>query len=385
MKKHIIFLILLTILSVPSESFGFNENLNSIIYIVVNEELITFEDTYPTVKHGTTYVPIKFLAQAFAVDVQWDHTSNNVFLTKGNKQITLDLKVKALFTSEGQIITDSVFIENNRTMAPYKFIANFFGYEVSYIPQGPIARAKNQGAVTKDEELFDKMYNKILQEKKKIIDQIKRREAARKNQEAPKVAYVTFDDGPTKYTENILKILNEYNCKATFFMLGDRIQRHKNIVKEVSKQGNAIGLHGVTHDIKAIYKSPSNVVSEMNQCNYSLQQATGKRSNLIRVPYGSKPYMTRKYRNAIEKAGYKMWDWNVDSKDSLKQNIRPILIVENVKQQVKKQKTPVILLHERQSTVEALPKILKYLKENGYNVVPIDKEERPKNFWNGRS
>lgn len=378
-------MVLLAIFLFPSESFGINENLNNIIYIVVNEELVTFQDAYPIVKDGTTYVPIKFLTQAFGVDVRWDHTSNCVFITKENKQIILDLKIQALFTSEGQIITDSVFVENNRTMAPYKFIANFFGYEVSYISQGPIARAKNQRGVTRDEELFDKIHNKILQEKEKILAEIRKREAGRKSSEHPKVAYVTFDDGPTKYTEKILEILNEYDCKATFFMLADRIQKHKNMVKKVMTQGNSIGLHGVTHDVKAIYKSPSNVVSEMNQCNYALQQATGKRSNLIRVPYGSKPYMTRKYRSAIEKAGYKMWDWNVDSKDSLKQNIRPILIVENVKQQVKKQKVPVILLHEKQATVEALPKILKYLKQNGYDVIPIDGQESPRNFWNGRS
>jgi peptidoglycan/xylan/chitin deacetylase (PgdA/CDA1 family) len=113
-----------------------------------------------------------------------------------------------------------------------------------------------------------------------------------------------------------------------------------------------------------------------------LQEVTGTKTNLIRVPYGSAPYMTKPYRKAVEIAGYKMWDWNVDSRDSLGENISPSIVIRNVKNQVKKQKTPVILLHERSTTVQALPEILKYLKENGYIPIPINKSQQPINFWN---
>ncbi|TCO74952.1 polysaccharide deacetylase family protein [Marinisporobacter balticus] len=387
MKKCIVCFIVLMSILLPSQSFAINENINNLIYIVVNDELISFQDTYPVVRKGITYVPISVLANHLNITTKWDEKNNSVFLIKGDKEIILDLSVKALFTNEGQIITDCIFLENDRSMAPYKFIANYFDYEVSYIDKGPIARAKNNQLSVKDEDLFSLLQNKIMKEKERVLAEInkKKEEAIRKRLELRKngkIAYLTFDDGPTKYTGEILDILDEYDCKATFFMLSERIKNNKAVVKEIINNGHSVGLHGVSHSAKKIYRSPATVISEMNICNESLETVVGIRSNLVRVPYGSFPYMKKNYRQAVETAGYKMWDWNVDSKDSLVKYVAPKDILQNVKKQVTRQKVPVILLHERKGTVETLPDILKYLKENRYVTVPIDKNENPINFWN---
>ncbi len=386
--KKIKWYMLLIIFLFPIKCFGMDEDIDHMVYIVVNDQLISFEETYPVIQNGTTYVPIRFLAQHLKVKIKWDKKSNNIFLTKGSKQIILDLNLNALFTNQGQVIIDSIFLEDGRTMVPYKFIAKYFGYEVSYIDKGPIARATNESLCVEDKDLFNILQNKILQEKEKILTQIKRKKEEqiakeriemRKNL---KVVYITFDDGPTPYTKEILDILNQYDAKATFFMLSDRIRSYKSVVREMISQGNSVGLHGVSHNVKQIYQSEHTVIKEMNECNDQLQEVVGIRSNLIRVPYGSVPHMKKNYVDAVKTAGYRMWDWNVDSKDSCGKNILPNEIVENVKKQVKNKKVAVILLHERKSTVKALPYILQYLKDRGYITVPIDYREEPINFWN---
>ena len=104
--------------------------------------------------------------------------------------------------------------------------------------------------------------------------------------DAPRVAYITFDDGPTLNTPNIINTLDKYNAKATFFVLEERIVLYPDYIKQIINSGNAIGLHGVSHSL-AIYSSPLSPLNEMEKTNKSLEALTGRRSMLVRVPYGS--------------------------------------------------------------------------------------------------
>ncbi|MFZ5966748.1 MAG: polysaccharide deacetylase family protein [Bacillota bacterium] len=376
--------VILFILLLPVKVYGADDSLNNLIYIVVNEDLIRFENAYPVVLDGITYVPIRTIADVMGISLFWDDQKREVYLMKNDQTMILDIASKSLHTSEGNVIVDCLFVDNGRLMGPYKYIANYFGYEVSYLTEGPIVRAKNISAVLSDQDLMQTIKQEIPKEKERIKKEIERRKFEEaKAQGKLKLVYITFDDGPTMYTEQILNILNQYNSKATFFFLSNKMKENERAVKRVIDDGNSVGLHGVTHDIKKMYKSPSTLVSEMEECNSTLESIVGTRTNLIRVPYGSKPYMLPKFRTAVTKAGYKLWDWNVDSRDSLAKGITPEKIIENVKEQVKNQKTPVILLHERWCTVEALPEILKYLEENEYIILPIDYEQNPMNFWEG--
>ncbi len=389
MKRFLLLLAILYSLTffAPMHSLAIEENVNNLIFIVINDHLVSFRDVYPEVYQGKTYVPIRFFAEAIHANVQWVSNEQNVIITKGEKKITIDLTLKTLLTHEGSMLTDSIYVKDNRIMVPYRFIANYFDYKVSYIGKGPIARAYNQNALLEDEEIYYTMQDQVNKEKERIILDTRNkaqeetiRRFRQQNAES-KIAYITFDDGPSIYTDKILDILNAYDAKATFFMLSNNIQKYPDSVQKLVDHGNAVGLHGVTHDVKKIYKSPSSVVAEMTECNHSLQKAVGFRTDLIRVPYGSKPYMTQRVKDEVVKAGYKMWDWNIDSKDSSRKNVEPITILENVKQQVLRQKVPVILLHERKSTVQALPDLLGFLHEKNYILVPINDNVKPVNFW----
>ena len=99
------------------------------------------------------------------------------------------------------------------------------------------------------------------------------------------------------------------------------------------------------------------------------------------MPYGSVPYMTQPYRDAVHNAGYRMWDWNVDSCDSCRATVPADEIVANVTRQVQNKQKPVILFHDKKTTVEALPRVLDMLKQQGYAFRPITSSLPPVNFW----
>ncbi|WP_139378322.1 polysaccharide deacetylase family protein [Mesobacillus jeotgali] len=193
-----------------------------------------------------------------------------------------------------------------------------------------------------------------------------------------KTVYLTFDDGPHKVSDRILAILNEYDAKATFFMLDGNMRNFPDSVKRMAEDGHSLGAHGVTHDKKKIYQSPQTVVAEMDQTLKTIKEITGIDSSLIRTPYGSVPHMKEPHKKAVSDKGYQLWDWNIDSKDWFYRDKR---LVDNTIAQIaeksKKEEPLVILLHEREETLVQLPELLQYLKEQNYSFRALDAEMTP--------
>lgn len=107
-------------------------------------------------------------------------------------------------------------------------------------------------------------------------------------------------------------------------------------------------------------------------------EITGRYSNLVRLPYGSKPYASKESYNNLVNAGYKIWDWNIDTQDWKSSSSE---IVENAKTYSKNKNEIVLLIHEKKQTVEALDSLINYLIEEGYDILPINENQDPKNFW----
>nr|WP_246861016.1 polysaccharide deacetylase family protein [Bacillus sp. REN3] len=192
-----------------------------------------------------------------------------------------------------------------------------------------------------------------------------------------KTVYLTFDDGPHRVSEQILALLDEHGAKATFFMLDGNIRNFPGTVKKMAEKGHSLGAHGVSHDKDKIYQTPQTVVAEMNQTLTTIKQITGLDSSLIRTPYGSAPYMTAPYRKAVMEKGYKMWDWNIDSKDWFFRDKR---LVANTIGQIaahSKKEPVVILLHEREETLAQLPELLTYLEKEKYRFEALDETMAP--------
>lgn len=193
-----------------------------------------------------------------------------------------------------------------------------------------------------------------------------------------KVAYLTFDDGPSNnVTPKILKILNNYNIKATFFVIGEMAEANKSILVKEKANGEVIGNHTFSHDYKYIYGSPKNLIDDFNKCSETIKAILGEDYNVkyARFPGGSFGKKLSTYRDAAEKAGYSFIDWNCIDGDGEGNNISPSILLEKVKRTSISKKTLVVLLHDasaKSTTVQALPSIIEYLKSQGYIFKTLD-------------
>lgn len=202
-----------------------------------------------------------------------------------------------------------------------------------------------------------------LKEKEKIEHEKKKKPDGKPE---GKVVYLTFDDGPSTLTGQFLDVLKEQKVKATFFMIGKNLQNegYQENVKRAIKEGHYIGGHSMTHDSKRLY-TDGQFVPEMKEALELIRNITGTNPTLVRSPYGSAPGLEdQQIRDQIVEAGIKVWDWTIDSRDwELKDN--PNQIVENIKKGTTDD-IEVILVHEKPQTLQALPEIIKYYKEKGY-------------------
>ncbi|MDB0441464.1 polysaccharide deacetylase family protein [Clostridioides difficile] len=198
-----------------------------------------------------------------------------------------------------------------------------------------------------------------------------------------KVAYITIDDGPSKFTDQMIKTLNKYNVKATFFMIDGNMKEYPQQVKNIIKNGNTAGFHSVSHDIHKLYVTSTSAKDEFDTNDQTLYSITGKHSKVIRIPYGSKPYTPQASYQALVDAGYKIWDWDLDTEDWKSNSAQ---IVQNVKNNIKNKKGEdkdqlVVLMHEKKQSAEALDSILKFLSDEGYEFAAVEQNQIPKNYW----
>lgn len=197
-----------------------------------------------------------------------------------------------------------------------------------------------------------------------------------------KIVYLTFDDGPSPYQGEFLDVLKENNVKATFFMIGQNMtpEREENM-KRLVEEGHYPGLHSMSHNYKRLYQSggAANFIAENKEAAAIVKRVTGFDPHLIRAPYGSAPQIGESFRGDITKAGFKLWDWTLDSLDWKYPN-QPDAVYNNVVPKIH-QDVEVILFHEKKQTLDALPGIIKDIRAKGYEFeVYNEKEHFPLNF-----
>lgn len=200
-----------------------------------------------------------------------------------------------------------------------------------------------------------------------------------------KIVFLTFDDGPsTTVTPQILDILKDNDIKATFFLLGSNIESNaesKKLVSRILEDGHAIGNHTYTHDLKIIY--PGNKVNsdkymeEVRETNNAISNIIGKefKTRITRMPGG---YMSRKYYkdpnldtfNAVlrENDMYSI-DWNAYDGDAEGGWKNAKQLVQEVKDTVGNKEKVILLMHDtygKEETAKALPEIIRFLKDYGY-------------------
>lgn len=207
-----------------------------------------------------------------------------------------------------------------------------------------------------------------------------------------KVAYLTFDDGPSRNTIRILDILDEYGIKATFFVMANETPEGAVGYDEMIKRGHQIALHTYTHDYRQIYTSKEAFFENISQLEVFLSERYNLKTNLLRFPGGSKNMSSRQYGGSqimteikveCKKRGYRFFDWNVDSKDGISPYVSVSAITSNVLNGAKNKEKAIILLHDinaMTNTVTALPNIIKGLKEQGFEFGIIDDKTEDMQF-----
>lgn len=187
-----------------------------------------------------------------------------------------------------------------------------------------------------------------------------------------KVAYLTFDDGPTpNITPKILNVLDQNNVKATFFVVGYLANENKELVKREYLDGNSIGIHSYTHDYSKVYKDDKSFIGELDQTDAVLKSILGQdfHTDLFRFPGGSFEKSKQPFINDLAQRGYNYIDWNALSGDADGNNVPTDKLFDNIKKTTAGKKHLVILMHDaatKETTAEVLPQVIKYIKDMGY-------------------
>ena len=190
-----------------------------------------------------------------------------------------------------------------------------------------------------------------------------------------KIAYLTFDDGPTlKSTSKILDILSEENVKATFFVIGKHVKEHPELVKHTYDEGHYIANHSYSHNNK-LYANADSFLDEILSTDVEIGKAIGienYHSHVFRFPNGymAPSFKTKKqeYAKLFSDIDYTYIDWNALNKDSEKKYSHTELL-NNLKNSSKNKGTLVILMHDTSDVNEThlvLKDSIHYLKEQGY-------------------
>jgi len=209
-----------------------------------------------------------------------------------------------------------------------------------------------------------------------------------KMEKGKKIAYLTFDDGPSKNTFRVLDILEEMNVKATFFVVGSSINKEgEDCLKRMENEGHSIGIHTYSHICSEIYCSVERFLDDFNMVNQQIYDITGERVNIYRFPQGSNNKYSKGIKDALmeemDRRGFSCYDWNVSANDSLGKPTT-YSILRNIKKDFKRFDYPIILMHDstiNDLTARTLPDIIKLLIDEGYEFDTLDHREPYQFNW----
>ena len=193
--------------------------------------------------------------------------------------------------------------------------------------------------------------------------------------------YLTFDDGPSSNSDEILNILDDYNVKATFFVVGREDEHSLAVYKRIVDEGHTIAMHSYSHNYSALYSSLDTFQSDLERIQNLIYDTTGVECDLYRFPGGSSNQVSNadmsEYIKYLNDQGIRYLDWNVASGDATSVAYSSDDLVENVMSDVVKYKTSVVLMHDadnKNATVEALPKLIEQLQGIGALILPVSED-----------
>jgi peptidoglycan/xylan/chitin deacetylase (PgdA/CDA1 family) len=185
---------------------------------------------------------------------------------------------------------------------------------------------------------------------------------------------LTFDDGPVPgKTDQVLRILKEFNVPAAFFCIGNRVDKYPEMVRRMDQEGHIVGNHTYWHGKFFDLKSAPMVTRELYDTDVAICNAIGKKPKMFRPPYGvTNPMIAR----AVKRLNHSVIGWSIRSFDTMISN--PDKLLQRVTDRLKG--GDVVLLHDfSPATIAALPEIISHIKKRGLKIVRLDEliKEKP--------
>ena len=196
--------------------------------------------------------------------------------------------------------------------------------------------------------------------------------------------YLTFDDGPSRYTSAFLDILKKHQVHATFFVVGTNVEKNFDIVRRMHKEGHVIAVHTYSHRYRDIYSDVDSYLSDFKKTDDAICKVTGKRSTIFRFPGGSINIFNYRIYTELSaemlRRGYRYFDWNISAGDATKKITRAS-IVTNVVDNVGRDRPNIVLMHDTSElSLQSLEKIIVSLKMKNYVFSTLQKNSRPLTF-----
>lgn len=204
------------------------------------------------------------------------------------------------------------------------------------------------------------------------------------------VCYLTFDDGPSAVTTQILDTLDTYGIKATFFVTGKASVSDEDVLRDITQRGHTIGVHSYSHDYNAIYASPDAYLADFESMHRRIVEVTGDAPTLFRFPGGSTNAYNFETRDEIiaemERRGFTFFDWNAAGNDAVAGGLSAAEISGNALASSGGRDRVVLLLHDRAdnaTTAQALPAVIEGMWARGYRFEPLTNEVEPVTYYYG--
>ncbi len=203
------------------------------------------------------------------------------------------------------------------------------------------------------------------------------------------VVYLTFDDGPSKITEELLDVLKSYNVHATFFVVTNLTENYHHLLKRMVEEGHCVALHSHSHRYKTIYKDEASFFADLELEAQIIYDACGVRPKVFRFPGGSSNSIGRRYGGQrimqllIQEAmarGLTYVDWNVSGGDANGTRCSAGTVAHNVIKGCNGRRQAVVLLHDTartRTTLEAMPEIIEALLAQGYRFDTVNNMDQP--------
>lgn len=200
-----------------------------------------------------------------------------------------------------------------------------------------------------------------------------------------KVAYLTFADGPSEVTEDLLDVLDEHGVKATFFVTAQKPDK-LDLIAEIARRGHAVGVHSYTHKYREVYKSVESYLADFNEMYQVVLEQTGVAPQIFRFPGGSvNAYNSGAYQELIAemtRRGFVYYDWNCTAAD-----VDDYATVESIEAAIvngaRQRRFAIIDCHDgsgRSDTVAAIGPAIEALQADGYRFDVLSPEVTPVHF-----